>query len=118
VPESLACNFEASRVYGYVVDHATGDVITIGTAAPDGNGIAVEDVVTALKAVYMLGQTPSVSLDPDLANRGGPQTVRVGGVPSQSHFALVMTEADYTMKKIMFGPYGVSSDRLGCSATV
>jgi tetratricopeptide (TPR) repeat protein len=99
-----------SRIYGYVVDHATGDVVIIGTAGADGNGIAVEDVVTALKAVYVLGQTPSVSLDPDLANRGGPQTVRVGGVSSQSHFALVMAEADYAMKKIMFGTSPVESD--------
>lgn len=101
--ESAAFFGGISRIVGYIVDRATADVIVIGTTVSGATGIPIEDVSTAMQTVYRDGRVPSISLDPDISNPGGPQTVRIGGVPTQSHFARVMAEADYAMKKIMFG---------------
>lgn len=92
-----------SRIYGYMVDSQTRDVILIGGTSANAPSIKLDDLVTGVKAVYRDGVVPMISLDPDPSDFAGPQKVRLSGVPSDSHFARIMVEADYEMKKIIFG---------------
>ncbi len=65
--------------------------------------IEIDDLVVGIRSVWRDGETPLVSLDPDLDDTSGPQAVRIDGVAEDSGFALAMLEADYEMKKITAG---------------
>lgn len=97
-----------TRIYGYLIEPAAKDVILIGSAAAGGQSIRADDLVNGLKLVYRDGIVPMISLDPDPTDLSGPQQVRLIGVPRETHFARVMVEADYAMKKIAFGASPVS----------
>lgn len=91
-----------TRIYGYMIEPESRDVVLIGGMSAGAPRIRADDLLTGLRAVYRDGVVPMVSLDPDPGNFAGPQKLRLIGVPD-SHFARVMVEADYEMKKIIFG---------------
>lgn len=97
-----------TRVDGFMIDRRRGDVILIAEmsrAAPLSDPFDMRDVAEALKAAES-GSSPSCSLDPLPGNAVGPQIIRVDGVPRDSHFARVMLDADYLMKRTAVGESG------------
>ena len=107
---------------------AAGNVVAAGSGRPL---LQLEDLIVALRAIdqaraggiqcsidptpdglaalkqFMAAQK-TIGPDPQAVLNGmekalGPQTVRVGGVPSNSRFARVLVAADYRMKRIGMG---------------
>jgi tetratricopeptide (TPR) repeat protein len=92
------------RVHGFILDPTRRDVLLVGSKARNlETRLDVDSLLVAIQAVWRDGLTPGVSLDPTVGNPGGPQRVRVIGVPPTSEFARVMLDADYTMKRMMMG---------------
>jgi tetratricopeptide (TPR) repeat protein len=90
-----------TRILGVACDVAGGDVTLVGVIEPGAPPVLLDTLALALRTVWREGRVPGCSLDPDPSNPGGPQNVRVLGVPGDSRFAKVMLEADYAMKKIV-----------------
>jgi tetratricopeptide (TPR) repeat protein len=105
-----------SRIYGYLIEPASGDVILIGGMVPGAPALRADDLVTGLRQVYREGIVPMVSLDPDPTDVAAGQKIRLVGVPADSHFARVMVEADYEMKKIVFGASPIRAGTFRSSA--
>jgi len=103
LPETARELGHISRIYGYMIDPATQDLILLGEVRPGEPGIPAKDLVTGLQAVYYAGAEPAVSLDPAPSQPAGPQITRVIGVPKDSHFAGTLLDGDYQMKRILFG---------------
>lgn len=96
-----------TRIHGYAVDEAAGDILILGrrdTGAP----IELDELRVGLCSVWKERQVPFVSLDPDPTNIDGPQQVRVHGIPRDSGFALAMLEADYLLKRTLANLEAVS----------
>ncbi|MSQ59259.1 MAG: DUF1598 domain-containing protein [Betaproteobacteria bacterium] len=92
-----------ARITGYLLDQARDDVLLIGETIPGAPALTIDDLIVGVRAVWKDDATPFCSLDPDPADLGGDQYVRVSGVPADSGFARTMVEADYTMKRLMAG---------------
>lgn len=92
-----------ARVYGFVRVPETRDVVLVGGVEPGVPPVGLDNLVTALKAVWKDGVVPTVSLDPDPTSPIAPQRVRVMGIPKATHFARIMLEADYEAKRIILG---------------
>lgn len=103
LPESLRHPGSLRRLYGFMITRDGQDLIIFGSRVGDGTPIDIDDLIVGLQNVWREGATPICSLDPDPANFGGPQKTRIEGVPSDSHFARVMLDADYAMKIIALG---------------
>lgn len=101
LPERLSYPGSLRRIVGYVVDK--DEIRLLGTTEGIGRPLHMDDLVVGLQVIWRDGDVPACSLDPDPTDFGGPQAVRVLGVPADSHFALVMLQADYEMKKVLFG---------------
>lgn len=73
---------------------------------PSADGI--KRLNTFLRKQKTIGPSPDATLRA-IETTLGPQTVSVGGVPENSHFARVLVAADYRMKRIAMGfePSGV-----------
>jgi Flp pilus assembly protein TadD len=101
--------FGITRLLGYINDPSNDDVLIVGSSDKGSPPIELDDLIVGVRSVWRDGSTPLVSLDPDPDNLFGPQHVRIQGIPRQSQFAKTMLEADYLMKKILFGVEPVSS---------
>ncbi len=109
LPAELRTPGGVARVVGYQLDQAHDDVLLIGEVIPGAPALTIDDLVVGVRTVWQENATPFVSLDPDPADIGGKQHVRVGGVPTDSGFALVMLDADYLMKRMAAGLVPVES---------
>lgn len=89
-----------TRIHGYVRDPDSGDVVLVGRVDSGVRPIGLDNFLAALSSVWMKGATPEVSLDLDPTDPGGPQRVRVHGIPRDSRFARLMLDADYALKRI------------------
>ena len=123
------------RLEGFYVDTDHADVVLVGRREAGRPSLRLDDLVLALR-IAQGDADPFCSLDPRpehvlrtqqvlhekparsdrealrrLADRLqaaiGPQDVVVGGVPRTSHWAHVMIDADYDMKKISQGKLSV-----------
>jgi tetratricopeptide (TPR) repeat protein len=103
LPEALRHPGPLRRIHGYIVRPEEGDLIIFGTAEGAAEPIDIDDLAVGLAAGWRDGRQPGCSLDPNPYQFGGPQQVRVLGVPHDSHFARVMLDADYEMKKATLG---------------
>ncbi|MBI1902674.1 MAG: DUF1598 domain-containing protein [Planctomycetia bacterium] len=92
-----------SRIHGFVLDPQRGDVLLLGRRVAGAPPIELDDLIVGLRAAWKDNQVPACSLDPDPDNFGGPQWVRVHGVAEDSGFARTMLDADYKMKRVLFG---------------
>ena len=112
LPEDLRYPAAIERVHGFVLDPKSQDVFLIASRAqaPE-NRMDVDALIVALRCVWAEGATPSVSLDPLPGRPAGPQYSRVNGVPLQTTFARIMLDADYAMKRILFGDLDVGVPR-------
>lgn len=100
------------RVLGYLLDPVNDDVVLLGVPGDrdEKPSILLDDLSDALRTSWLQDLKPGCSLDPDPADPGGKQKVRVFGVPRNSNVARVMLDADYEMKKINFGLIKFESD--------
>jgi len=105
LPEDVRTLGRLKRILGYMIDAENDDVVLIGTPGDkdDRATLLLDDLTLALKGVWIDGQKPGCSLDPDPNDTAGKQKVRVFGVPKDSNLARVMLDADYEMKKINMG---------------
>lgn len=95
------------RIVGYRLDG--DDVIIIGEPASSPEfQLSIDEIVEGVRSGYVRDAVPFCSLDPDPADIGGVQAVRVGGVPENSVFARTMLDADFLMKKIAAGTVTVN----------
>ena len=104
LPDRLRFPGGVSRIHGYVLEPETQDVFLVATAAAAQlNRIDIDSIILALRAVWRDGEIPSVSLDSVPGDSAGPQYSKVYEVPFDSVFAKIMLDADYAMKRILFG---------------
>jgi len=103
LPENLKHPGGITRIHGYLLSSEKDDVLLIGARNNGEPPIELDDLIVGISAVWKEGKVPFCSLDPDPEDVAGPQKVRLDGIPTDSGFALKMLNADYTMKKIMFG---------------
>lgn len=96
-----------TRVDGFMIDRRRGDVILLVETAVTtlADTYRDEDMAVALRNAAT-GQAPYCSLDPSPGREAGEHMSRVGGVPAHSHFAQVMLDADYLMKRMAVGAMG------------
>jgi len=103
LPEDLRHPGGLRRIHGFVLDASGEDLILLGSREGNGDPLDLDDLIVGLRASWRDGEAPLCSLEPDSQELGGPQRVLVKGVPKKSHFALVMLDADYEMKRVLFG---------------
>jgi len=93
-----------NRVRGFVYDRENGDLILVGAIEPDRAPLTLDDLVVALRARFVLGEWPQVSIDPDVVNpMGQPQHVRFEGGIRDTGFGLALLVADYELKGLGIG---------------
>ena len=89
-----------------VTNGPNGDLILV---AQDGDEIALpplrlDDVVTIFRSVYLHGEGPTVTIDPDPEDPTGPQMlVRHGEATDQSYVGWILYQADRLMKGYQIG---------------
>lgn len=109
LPDDPAKPGRIGRIVGYQIDLANDDIYLIGTPSATASALSLDEIINGVAAAFVNNESPFCSLDPDPANFGGVQTVRVGGVPVNSRFARTMLDADYLMKRINAGIVKVNS---------
>jgi tetratricopeptide (TPR) repeat protein len=88
-------------VRGLVIDPKTGDAIVVGQYIPGRERLALDDLVVALRARFVHGQWPVVSIDPPPQKTNPPyHNVRFEGGVRDTAFGLTLFEADYLLKKV------------------
>lgn len=103
LPSSLRNPGGLKRIHGLLIDPAHHDLVLIGVTDGPGEPITIDELITGFRSVWRDRLTPICSLDPSSADFGGPQKTVIGGVDRNSRFARVMLDADYTMKRLIFG---------------
>ena len=112
LPAEVRLPGDISRLNGFITDTEHGDIILLGQRLSDAPPLELDDLIVGLRAVWEEGTIPTCSLDPDPQDiidiTVGPQISRLIGVQDDSAFALNMLEADYLMKKMVFGTIDTS----------
>jgi len=91
-------------VRGLVMDPKTGDAIVVGQYIPGRERLSLDDLVVALRARFVHGQWPVVSIDPPPQKTNPPyHNVRFEGGVRDTAFGLTLFEADYLLKKVAQG---------------
>jgi tetratricopeptide (TPR) repeat protein len=101
-------------VRGLVVDPETGDAIVVGQYIPGRERLTLDDLVVALRARFVHGQWPVVSIDPPPQPTTPPlHNVRFEGGVADTAFGYALYDADYLLKQLGLGkvPMGVKSVR-------
>jgi tetratricopeptide (TPR) repeat protein len=107
LPAALRFPGKLTRIHGFVRVPDGQDILLLGTADQKAPPLELDDLIVAARSVWKERGVPTCSLDPDpddmAAGRAGPQKVRLHGVPRDTGFAKTMLDADYEMKRIVFG---------------
>lgn len=101
---------------GLVYDRKTGDVILVGQRDPDRAILTLDDFVVALRARFIHGKWPLVSIDPTPeTEKTQMQVVRFEGGIEDTQFGQDLFDADYCLKQIGMGllPPGVPGLKSG-----
>lgn len=99
------------QLKGVAIDEATGKVVLIGS---DDTRIALPplrlaDVVTVFRAVYIHGESPTVTIDPDEENPDGPiMHVMHGPGTEGTYVGWILFECDRIMKTLQLGKDNVN----------
>jgi tetratricopeptide (TPR) repeat protein len=89
---------------GLVYDRVTGDVILIGEKNPERALLTLDDFVVALRARFIHGKWPLVSIDPtEETKKTEMQVVRFEGGIEETQFGQDLFDADYRLKRIGMG---------------
>jgi tetratricopeptide (TPR) repeat protein len=95
-----------TRPEGVVVDQAGGDVILIGHAEEGDAPLTLDDFVVALRARWIDGKWPVVSIDPvpgKATRKGDPQIVHFEGGIQNTQFGADLLDADHRLKRMALG---------------
>lgn len=103
LPSSLRNPGGLKRIHGLLIDPAHHDLLLVGVRDGPGDPITIDELINGFRSVWRDRLTPLCSLDPQSGDFGGPQKTVIGGVDRNSRFARVMLDADYTMKRLIFG---------------
>jgi len=102
LPEELRHPGSLRRIFAYAI--AGEDLFIIGSPDGPGRPLDIDDLIVGLSAGWRDGSTPMCSLDPEDAHQmGGRQRAVILGIDRHTHFAAVMLDTDYEMKKITLG---------------
>lgn len=100
-----------TAVKGLVYDQKTGDIILVGERDTDRAILTLDDFVVALRARFIHGKWPLVSIDPTPdTEKTNMQTVRFEGGIEDTQFGEDLFDADYRLKQLGMGllPSGVA----------
>lgn len=93
-----------NNAVGLVIDRARPDIILVGHHDPDRPPLTLDDFAVALRARFVHGAWPLVSIDPtEETERTGLQRVRMEGGIEDTAFGADLLDADYRLKKISMG---------------
>jgi len=93
-----------TRIEGLVIDRESNDLILVGSVEPGRPGLTLDDLAVALRARFVHGQDPVVSIDPMAdTKQTGQQHVRYEGGIEDTSFGRDMFDADLRLKKIGMG---------------
>lgn len=93
-----------TAVRGLVYDRKTGDIILVGERDIDRAILTLDDFVVALRARFIHGKWPLVSIDPtEETKKTEMQIVRFEGGIEDTQFGEDLFDADYRLKKIGMG---------------
>ncbi|MBI3801678.1 MAG: hypothetical protein HY268_32515 [Deltaproteobacteria bacterium] len=93
-----------THIVGMVYDAARQDVIIVGQASTTDDRISLDDVVIALRALFIHHTWPLVSIDKTAETETtGKQTVRFQGGLAHSAFGRDLLGADVFLKKMALG---------------
>ena len=89
---------------GLVYDRKTSDVILVGQRDPERAILTLDDFVVALRARFIHGKWPLVSIDPmPETEKTQMQVVRFEGGIEDTQFGQDLFDADYRLKQIGMG---------------
>lgn len=99
-----------TKIRGLVYDRKNEDAILVGERDPERSILTLDDFVVALRARFIHGKWPLVSIDPaPETKKTNMQIVRFEGGIENTQFGQDLFDADYRLKKIGMGllPSGV-----------
>ena len=99
-----------TKIRGLVYDRKNEDIILVGQRDPERSILTLDDFVVALRARFIHGKWPLVSIDPTPeTEKTQMQVVRFEGGIENTQFGQDLLDADYRLKKIGMGllPSGV-----------
>jgi len=103
LPDRLRYPAQFARLHGFVHVPERQDIVLVGTSGTAADRLDVDSLILLLRVTWRDGLVPAVSLDPVPGNIAGPQYSRVINLPADSTAARIMLDADYAMKRILFG---------------
>ena len=109
LPEKLRYPGQLRRLHGLLIDDRQNDLLLVGSSDGLGEPVSIDELIAGFRSVWRDAATPICSLEPDPGNMGGPQTAVIAGVNRDTQFARVMLDADYTMKRLVFGQQRIDS---------
>lgn len=148
LPRRLLHLDDMTGLDGYVIDEDRGDVILFEESEGSGPVLNLDDVIVSMRNTWKRREAPYLSLEPRpenvqaLREIGGriarastredmemavvdwewkcenAQEVVVKGIPLDSHFAGILLEADYAMKKMAIGAESAGEGLSSYSARV
>ena len=99
-----------NKIHGLVYDQKNQDTILIGKYDPQRQPITLDDLVVAIRALFMHGEWPYVSIDPtDNTKSTGLLNVEFMGGIGGTQFGADLLDTDHRLKRMVLGflPIGV-----------
>lgn len=95
---------DINQVEGFVYDEDAGDLILVGRHVAERAPLTLDDLVVALRARFLYGEWPLVSIDPiPETEKTQLQEVRYEGRIAHTAFGQGMFDADYHLKRLSMG---------------
>ena len=91
-----------TKIKGFVYDCENNDLILVGERSLERAVLTLDDLVVALRARFVYGKWPLVSIDPGSINPE-KQRVRFEGGIEETNFGEDFFNADFELKKISMG---------------
>jgi len=93
-----------TAIHGLVHDRQKRDLILVGKYDPDRQPLTLDDFAVALRARFIYGKWPLLSIDPiEQTEATAMQTVRTEGGIEDTQFGADLFDADYRLKRIGMG---------------
>jgi len=98
-----------NKIHGLVYDRENKDTIIVGKYEANRQPLTLDDFVVALKARFIHGKWPLVSIDPSSEPQNDMQQIRFEGGIEDTQFGQDLFDADYQLKQMGMGllPIGV-----------
>ncbi|MFC1527073.1 tol-pal system YbgF family protein, partial [Candidatus Latescibacterota bacterium] len=92
-----------NRVTGAVFDPETRQLVLTGERDADLPRVDMDDLVVALRAIYLHREDPAVSIGTEASGVEGYKQVRYDGGTANTSFGMTMFRADYALKTLSIG---------------